>query len=124
MGSGIYLNCGGGVVIGETTVVGDDVSILQGVTLGGTGKEAGDRHPKVGDGVILHDGATVLGNIAVGDGAVVTAKSIVTKPVPPLARVAGVPATVQSYREITDSHLYPDENALAKPVAGKAVDLT
>jgi len=118
LGSGIYLNCGGGVVIGETVIMGDDVSILQGVTLGGTGKEAGDRHPKVGDGVILHDGATVLGNIKIGDGAVVTAKSIVTKPVPPLARVAGVPAKVTSYREITDSHLYPDENALARPVAG------
>jgi len=97
MGSGIYLNCGGGIVIGETAVIGDDVSILQGVTLGGTGKEAGDRHPKVGDGVILSDGATVLGNIEVGDGAVVTAKSIVTKPVPPLARVAGVPAKVVGY---------------------------
>ena len=117
MGSGIYLNCGGGIVIGETAVIGDDVSILQGVTLGGTGKEAGDRHPKVGDGVILSDGATVLGNIQVGDGAVVTAKSIVTKPVPPLARVAGVPAKVVGYREIDESHLYPDENALARPVA-------
>lgn len=117
MGSGIYLNCGGGVVIGETAVIGDDVSILQGVTLGGTGKEAGDRHPKVGDGVILSDGATVLGNIEVGDGAVVTAKSIVTKPVPPLARVAGVPAKVVGYREIDESHLFPDENALARPVA-------
>lgn len=117
MGSGIYLNCGGGIVIGETAVIGDDVSILQGVTLGGTGKEAGDRHPKVGDGVILSDGATVLGNIEVGDGAVVTAKSIVTKPVPPLARVAGVPAKVVGYREIDESHLYPDENALARPVA-------
>jgi len=117
MGSGIYLNCGGGIVIGETCVVGDDVSILQGVTLGGTGKEAGDRHPKIGDGVILSDGATVLGNIQVGDGAVVTAKSIVTKPVPPLARVAGVPAKVVGYREIDESHLYPDENALARPVA-------
>ena len=117
MGSGIYLNCGGGVVVGETAVIGDDVSILQGVTLGGTGKEAGDRHPKVGDGVILSDGATVLGNIQVGDGAVVTAKSIVTKPVPPLARVAGVPAKVVGYREIDESHLFPDENALARPVA-------
>lgn len=98
-GSGIYMNCGSGIVIGETAVVGDDVSILQGVTLGGTGKERGDRHPKVGRGVILQDGATVLGNIKVGDGAVVTAKSIVTKEVPPLARVSGVPAKVRSYRE-------------------------
>jgi serine O-acetyltransferase len=99
IGSGIYLNCGGGVVIGETAVVGNDVILLQGVTLGGTGKEAGDRHPKIGNGVLLHDGVTVLGNIQVGDGAVITAKSIVTKPVPPLARVSGIPAKVKSYRE-------------------------
>ena len=79
IGQGIYLNSGKGVVIGETSVIGNDVTILQGVTLGGTGKERGDRHPKVGNGVILYDGATVLGNIIVGDGAVVTAKSIVTK---------------------------------------------
>jgi serine O-acetyltransferase len=97
---GIYLSVGGGVVIGETAKVGRDVAILQGVTLGGTGKEVGDRHPKVDDGVILHCGATVLGNIKVGKGAVVTAKSIVTKEVPALARVSGVPATVKSFREL------------------------
>jgi serine O-acetyltransferase len=109
MGSGIYLNTGGGVVIGETAVVGNDVTILQGVTLGGTGKEAGDRHPKVGDGVILNDGATVLGNIRVGDGAVITAKSIVTKPVPPLARVSGIPAKVIGYRECTNEEFERDD---------------
>lgn len=100
MDGGIYLSVGGGVVIGETARVGKDVAILQGVTLGGTGKEVGNRHPKVEDGVILHCGATVLGNIRVGKGAVVTAKSIVTKEVPELARVSGVPATVKSYREL------------------------
>ncbi len=100
LGGGVYLSVGGGVVIGETAKVGDDVAILQGVTLGGTGKEVGDRHPKVEDGVILHCGATVLGNIRVGKGAVVTAKSIVTKEVPELARVSGVPATVKSFREL------------------------
>lgn len=99
MEGGIYLNVGGGVVIGETARIGRHVTILQGVTLGGTGKETGDRHPKVEEGVILHCGATVLGNIRVGKGAVVTAKSIVTKEVPDLARVSGVPATVKSYRE-------------------------
>jgi serine O-acetyltransferase len=65
IGAGIYMNAGSGIVIGETAVVGDDVSILQGVTLGGTGKECGDRHPKVGNGVILSDSSTVLGNIKV-----------------------------------------------------------
>ena len=109
MGSGIFLHTGGGVVIGETAAVGNDVSILQGVTLGGTGKEAGDRHPKVSNGVILHDSATVLGNIRIGDGAVIAAKSIVTKPVPPLARVSGIPAKIVSYRECTDKEFSEDD---------------
>eukprot|EP00566_Odontella_aurita_P014064 CAMPEP_0113552192 /NCGR_PEP_ID=MMETSP0015_2-20120614/14932_1 /TAXON_ID=2838 /ORGANISM="Odontella" /LENGTH=456 /DNA_ID=CAMNT_0000453145 /DNA_START=392 /DNA_END=1762 /DNA_ORIENTATION=- /assembly_acc=CAM_ASM_000160 len=119
LGDGIFLRSQG-VVIGETAVVGDDTSISQGVTLGGTGKEAGDRHPKVGNAVILHDSATVLGNIPVGDGAVITAKSIVTKPVPPLARVSGVPAKIRSYREEGalggSGSLLPDENAHDMPV--------
>lgn len=105
-GSGIFMNCGSGIVIGETAVIGDDCSILQGVTLGGTGKERGDRHPKVGNGVLLQDGATVLGNINVGDGAVITAKSIVTKEVPALARVSGIPAKVKSYREPLEDKLF------------------
>ena len=97
---GLYLNVGGGVVIGETARVGKDCTILQGVTLGGTGKEVGNRHPKIGDGVILHSGSCVLGNINVGRGAIITAKSICTKEVPELARVSGVPASVKSYREL------------------------
>lgn len=101
MGHGIYLRVGAGVVIGETAVVGNDVSILEGVTLGGSGKESGDRHPKVGNGVIIQDGGAVLGNIPVHDGAVVRAKSIVTKPVPPLAIVSGVPACIVEYRNLT-----------------------
>ena len=101
LGRGLYLCCSAGVVIGETVTIGDHVSILHGVTLGGTGKERGDRHPKVGHGVTLQDGATVLGNIHVGDGSVVTAKSIVTKPVPTLAIMSGVPARVIGYRELT-----------------------
>lgn len=108
MGAGIYVRVGAGVVIGETAVIGNDVSILEGVTLGGTGKEAGDRHPKVGNGVILQDGGTVLGNIPVGEGAVVTAKSIVTKPVPPLAIVSGVPAKIQNYRDLHESSFDDD----------------
>lgn len=108
MGSGIYLSTTAGVVIGETAVVGDDVSILQGVTLGGTGKESGDRHPKVSNGVILRDGATVLGNISVGAGAEVTAKSIVTKPVPPLAIMTGVPAKIRGYRTLDPSAFTDD----------------
>jgi serine acetyltransferase len=80
-----------------------------GVTLGGTGKEAGDRHPKVGHGVILQSSSAVLGNIPVGDGAVIMAKSIVTKPVPPLAQVSGVPARVVSMRDLDFDTLIHDD---------------
>ena len=120
LGGGIYLNTGGGVVIGETAVVGQDTTILQGVTLGGTGKEAGNRHPKVGKGVILHPGASVLGNIPVGDGAVITAKSIVNKPVPPLARMNGVPAKIVSYREVSMEEF--DDADLEKHLAFKYLE--
>jgi serine O-acetyltransferase len=102
LGCGTYVRAGAGVVIGETAVVGNDVSILEGVTLGGTGKEKGNRHPKVHDGVIIYDGGTVLGNIIIGEGSIITAKSIVTKPVPPLAIVRGVPARIQGYRNMTN----------------------
>jgi len=74
----------------------------------GTGKEAGDRHPKVGRGVIIQDGGTVLGNIPVGDGAVVTAKSIVTKPVPPFAIMSGVPARISGYRNLNEEAFCDD----------------
>lgn len=94
IGRGIMLDHATGVVIGETAVVGDNVSIMQSVTLGGTGKEHGDRHPKVGDGVLLSAGAKVLGNIRIGEGAQVGAGSVVLKDVPPHTVVAGVPAVV------------------------------
>jgi serine O-acetyltransferase len=92
MGIGIMLDHGTGIVIGETAVVGDNCSILQNVTLGGTGKETGDRHPKIGSNVLLSVGAKVLGNIKVGDCSVVGAGSVVLKEVPPRTTVAGVPA--------------------------------
>jgi serine O-acetyltransferase len=92
LGIGIMLDHGTGIVIGETAVVGDNCSILQNVTLGGTGKETGDRHPKIGDNVLLSVGAKVLGNIKVGDCSVVGAGSVVLKEVPPRTTVAGVPA--------------------------------
>ena len=92
LGKGLFLDHGTGIVIGETAVVGDDVSMLHGVTLGGTGAERGDRHPKIGKGVLLGAGAKVLGNIAVGDYAKVASGSVVLKPVPSGCTVAGVPA--------------------------------
>ncbi|MFB9885959.1 serine O-acetyltransferase [Balneatrix alpica] len=94
IGKGIMLDHATGIVIGETSVVEDDVSILQNVTLGGTGKESGDRHPKIRAGVLISAGAKVLGNIEVGNGAKIGAGSVVLKPVPPHTTVAGVPAKV------------------------------
>lgn len=94
MGRGIMLDHGTGLVVGETAVIGDQVSILQGVTLGGTGKQDGDRHPKVGSGVLIGAGAKVLGNISIGDNAKIAAGSVVLKDVPPHMTVAGVPAKV------------------------------
>ena len=94
MGRGIMLDHGTGLVIGETAVVGDNVSILQNVTLGGTGKSDQDRHPKIGNGVLIGAGATVLGNIRIGDCSRIGAGSVVLKEVPPRVTVAGVPAKV------------------------------
>lgn len=92
MGRGIMLDHGGGLVIGETAVVDDEVSILQNVTLGGTGKETGDRHPKIRRGVLIGAGAKILGNIEVGVGAKVGAGSVVVSPVAPYTSVVGIPA--------------------------------
>ena len=94
MGQGIMLDHATGLVIGETAVVGNNVSILQSVTLGGTGKDEGDRHPKIGDGVLISAGAKILGNICVGEGAKVGAGSVVLEDVPEHTTVAGVPAKI------------------------------
>ncbi|MGD9738452.1 MAG: serine O-acetyltransferase [Bauldia sp.] len=94
MGRGIFLDHATSLVIGGTAVIDDDVSLLQDVTLGGTGKETEDRHPKVRRGVLIGAGAKILGNIEIGEGARVAAGSVVLRPVPPHSTVAGVPARV------------------------------
>ena len=92
IGRGIFLDHATGFVVGETAVIEDDVSILHGVTLGGTGAKGIDRHPKIGNGVLIGAGASVLGNIRIGDEARVAAGSVVLKDVPDNCTVAGVPA--------------------------------
>ena len=94
IGRGIFLDHATGLVVGETAVIEDDVSILHGVTLGGTGKEHEDRHPKIRHGVLIGAGAKILGNIEVGHCARIAAGSVVIKPVPHNTTVAGVPAKV------------------------------
>ncbi len=94
IGKGIMIDHAHSIVIGETAVVGDNVSMLHSVTLGGTGKEEEDRHPKIGDGVLIGAGAKVLGNIKVGHCSRVAAGSVVLQEVPPCKTVAGVPAKI------------------------------
>ncbi len=93
-GKGILIDHATGVVVGETAVVGDNSSLLQGVTLGGTGKAEGDRHPKLGKNVLIGAQATVLGNIAIGDGSMVAAGSVVLNDVPERKLIAGIPARI------------------------------
>lgn len=94
IGHGIMLDHASGIVVGETAVIEDNVSMLQGVTLGGTGKETGDRHPKIRHGVLIGAGASILGNIEVGEGAKIGAGSVVLQDVPPHSTAAGVPAKI------------------------------
>ncbi|WP_146587340.1 serine O-acetyltransferase [Puniceibacterium confluentis] len=94
LGRGIMIDHAHSIVIGETAVVGDNVSMLHSVTLGGTGKEEEDRHPKIGDGVLIGAGAKVLGNIKVGHCSRIAAGSVVLEEVPPCKTVAGVPARI------------------------------
>tara|TARA_B110000444_G_scaffold37808_1_gene33358 strand:- start:4830 stop:5621 length:792 start_codon:yes stop_codon:yes gene_type:complete len=94
IGQGVMLDHSTGLVVGETAVIEDCVSILQGVTLGGTGKESGDRHPKVRSGVLIGPGATILGNIEIGEGSKIIAASVVLKNVPPHSVASGVPAEI------------------------------
>jgi serine O-acetyltransferase len=102
VGRGIFMDHATSVVIGETAVIEDDVSILQGVTLGGTGKEDGDRHPKIRQGVLIGAGAKVLGNIEIGRCSRIASGSVVLKPVPANSTVAGVPAKVVGHADCAE----------------------
>ncbi|MCP4649159.1 MAG: serine O-acetyltransferase [PVC group bacterium] len=94
IGKGLFIDHGMGVVIGETTVVGDNVTLYQGVTLGGTGKEQGKRHPNIGNNVVIGAGAKILGNITIGDNSYVGANAVVIKDVPENSTVVGVPGRI------------------------------
>ncbi|NSW82039.1 MAG: serine O-acetyltransferase [Syntrophothermus sp.] len=118
IGRGFFIDHGSGVVIGETTEIGDNVTIYQGVTLGGTGKQKGKRHPTIGNNVVISAGAKVLGSFTVGDNSKIGAGSVVLKSVPPNSTVVGVPgrlvirdgAKVEDGRVEVDleHHLLPD----------------
>ena len=108
IGSGILIDHATGVVVGETAVVEDNVSILHEVTLGGTGKERGDRHPKIRAGVLIGAGAKILGNIEIGEGAKIGAGSVVLKDVPPHTTAAGVPARIVGKTDVAQPALEMD----------------
>lgn len=94
IGNGLFIDHGMGVVIGETTIIGDNVTMYQGVTLGGTGKEKGKRHPTIGNNVVIGAGAKVLGNITIGDNSYIGANAVVIKDVPVNSTVIGVPGRI------------------------------
>jgi serine O-acetyltransferase len=94
IGNSLFIDHGMGVVIGETTIIGDNVTLYQGVTLGGTGKEKGKRHPTIGDNVVIGAGAKVLGNITVGSNSYIGANAVVIEDVPDNSTVVGVPGRI------------------------------
>ena len=94
IGKGLFIDHGNGVIIGETTIIGDNCTLYQGVTLGGTGKELGKRHPTIGNNVMISAGAKVLGSFKIGDNSKIGAGSVVLKEVPPNSTVVGVPGRV------------------------------
>lgn len=118
IGQRLFIDHGMGVVIGETCEIGDNVTIYQGVTLGGTGKEKGKRHPTVGDGVMISSGAKVLGSFTIGEYSRIGAGSVVLKEVPPNSTVVGIPGRIVvkngcKVNNELDHHILPD------PVADK-----
>lgn len=119
IGSSFFIDHGMGVVIGETTVIGNNVTIFQGVTLGGTGKEKGKRHPTLGNNIVVGVGAKILGNIVIGDNVKVGANSVVLESVPPDSTVVGVPGRVvkQDGRRLTETML--DHVHLPDPIADR-----
>jgi serine O-acetyltransferase len=118
IGEGVFIDHATGVVVGETAVVGDDVSLLQEVTLGGTGKESGDRHPKVDCGVLICAGAKVLGNIRIGRGSKIGAGSVVLTDVMPHTTVVGVPAKPVGRPKEPSPALVMDQRIEADPESG------
>lgn len=120
VGKGILIDHGTGVVIGKTAVAGDDVSMLHEVTLGGTGKETGDRHPKVGNGVLIGAGAKILGNVNIGNGAKIGTGSVVLNDVPPRTTVAGVPAWIVGRPKTDEPALLMNQNIDTESNAGQS----
>jgi serine O-acetyltransferase len=124
IGRRCFIDHGMGVVIGETTEIGDDVLLYQGVTLGGTGKEKGKRHPTIGNNVVIGTGAKILGNITIGDHTKIGAGSVVIRSVPDHSTVVGVPGRVVRTRVDTGDEGYLEHGTLPDPEGQLIDDLT
>lgn len=116
IGEGFFIDHGNGVIIGETTIIGDNVTIYQGVTLGGTGKESGKRHPTIGDNVMISAGAKVIGSFTVGENSKIGAGSVVLSEVPPNSTVVGVPGRVVKREDVRLPRLDLDQIHMPDPV--------
>ena len=119
IGKGLFIDHGHGVVIGETTIIGDNVTLYQGVTLGGTGKEKGKRHPTIGDNVMISAGAKVLGSFRVGENSKIGAGSVVVKEVPPNSTVVGIPGNIVKRDNIRIPRNDMDQIHLPDPIANE-----
>jgi len=117
IGKGLFIDHGMGVVIGETSILGDNVTLFQGVTLGGTGKEKGKRHPTLGNNVVVGAGAKVLGNITIGDNVVIGANAVVIKDVPADSTVVGVPGRIVKQEGKVFPGIKLDHTSLPDPLA-------
>lgn len=116
IGEGFFIDHGTGVIIGETSIIGDNVTMYQGVTLGGTGKETGKRHPTIGDNVMISAGAKVIGSFTVGENSKIGAGSVVISEVPPNSTVVGVPGRVVKREDIRVPRLDLDQVHMPDPV--------
>lgn len=116
IGKGFFIDHGNGVIIGETTIIGDNVTLYQGVTLGGTGKETGKRHPTIGNNVMISAGAKVLGSFTIGDNCKIGAGSVVLEPVPPNSTVVGVPGRVVKRNNVSLPQDELDQVHLPDPI--------
>lgn len=124
IGKGFFIDHGNGVIIGETTIIGDNVTLYQGVTLGGTGKEQGKRHPTIGNNVMISAGAKVLGSFTVGDNTKIGAGSVVLEEVPPNSTVVGVPGRVVKRNNQALPQEELDQVHLPDPIKEELAQLT
>ncbi|MCK4436917.1 serine O-acetyltransferase [bacterium] len=123
IGKGLFIDHGMGVVIGETSVLGDNVTLFQGVTLGGTGKERGKRHPTLGNNVVVGAGAKILGNITIGDNVQVGANAVVIRSVPPDCTVVGIPGRIAKRKGEKVPGISLDHTRLPDPLAERLEEL-